>query len=231
VIFIPENRFAKNMTRPVLFFLLICAPVLALCLIYLGWQTASTNLLGWFIAFFGAAFLMGGLIYLPGLIQGQTARRAERNDLSFWLILPGFLVVFYITPLEYLYLPDILPRTVGMQITGLALLAAGIALRVWARRALGSLYSGHVQIQASHHLVKSGPYRYVRHPGYTGFLLMLLGLAIGYSSLIGLAAIPLLFLPGIAYRIQVEETLLAEEYGEDFSIYAQSSSKLIPGIW
>ena len=219
------------MTRSVRLFLYIIGPLLAVLLIYLGWRSAPTNLLGWFIGLFGAAFLIGGAIYLPRLVQSRNARRAERNDLSFWLILPGFLVVFYGAPLEYLYLPRTLPHTLELQILGLVLLAAGVALRVWVRRSIGSLYSGYVQIQTGHHLVQSGPYRYVRHPGYSAFLLMLLGLAVGYSSLIGLAAIPLLFLPGIAYRIKVEETLLAAEYGEAFSAYTRHTRKLIPWIW
>ena len=219
------------MSRPARLFLLVMAPILAVLLIYLGWRSAPTNLLGWFISLFGLAFLIGGVLYLPSLIQAQTPRRAEQNDLSFWLILPGFLVVFFGAPLEYLYLPQTLPRTSALQILGLVLLAAGIALRVWMRRAIGALYSGHVQIQAGHHLVQSGPYRYVRHPGYAAFLLMLLGLAVGFSSLIGLAVIPLLFLPGIAYRIQVEETLLAAEYGAAFSAYTRHTRKLIPFIW
>lgn len=219
------------MTRSARLFLYIFAPILAVLLIYLGWRSTPTNLLGWFIGLFGAAFLIGGVLYLPRLIQAQTPRRAEQNDLSFWLILPGFLVVFYGAPLEYLYLPQSLPRTLVLQILGLLLLAAGVALRVWVRRSIGALYSGHVQIQTGHHLVQSGPYRFVRHPGYSAYLLMLLGLAIGFSSLVGLAAIPLLFLPGIAYRIKVEESLLAAEYGSSFNVYTRRTRKLIPFIW
>lgn len=219
------------MTGPARFFLVVVAPLLAGLLIYLGWRSAPTNWLGWFIGLFGLAFLTGGVIYLPRLIKTQTPRRVEQNDLSFWLILPGFLVVFYGAPLEYLYLPQIIPHTRGFQIAGLALLAAAIALRVWARRALGSLYSGKVHIQTGHRLVQSGPYRCVRHPGYTGFLLMLLGLAVGYSSLIGLAAIPLLFLPAIAYRIRVEERLLSAEFDDEFTAYSQHTCRLIPFIW
>jgi len=196
-----------------------------------GLAQRPTNLLGWFIGLFGLAFLTSGALYLPRLVQSRNARRAERNDLSFWLILPGFLVVFYGAPLEYLYLPQTLPRTSVLQILGLVLLAAGVAMRVWVRRSIGALYSGHVQIQTGHHLVQRGPYRYVRHPGYSAFLLMLLGLAAGYSSLIGLAAIPLFFLPGIVYRIKVEETLLAAEYGEAFNAYTRHTRKLIPYIW
>jgi protein-S-isoprenylcysteine O-methyltransferase Ste14 len=58
---------------------------------------------------------------------------------------------------------------------------------------------------------------------------MTLGVAIGYSSLIGLAAVPVLLLPGLAYRMKVEERLLTEQFGEDYRTYIRKSKKLIPG--
>jgi protein-S-isoprenylcysteine O-methyltransferase Ste14 len=60
---------------------------------------------------------------------------------------------------------------------------------------------------------------------------MALGLCIGYSSLIGLAAIPVLLLPGLAYRMNVEERLLKEQFGDEYRAYARGSKKIIPGVW
>jgi protein-S-isoprenylcysteine O-methyltransferase Ste14 len=130
-----------------------------------------------------------------------------------------------------MYLPAVFPRALGMQIAGLMLILAAVALRMWVRAYIRGLYSGHVEVQAGHRLVQSGPYRFVRHPGYTGFLLMTLGVAISYSSWIGLAAIPLLLLPGLAYRMRVEERLLTGQFGEEYRVYVRRSKKLIPGIW
>jgi protein-S-isoprenylcysteine O-methyltransferase Ste14 len=118
-----------------------------------------------------------------------------------------------------------------MQILGLALLLLGMALRLWTRRAIKGMYSGHVEVVNDHTLVTTGPYRYIRHPGYAGFVLLCLGIAAGYSSLIGLGAIPLLLIPGLAYRMRVEDDLLESHFGEDFRTYAQRVKKLIPGIW
>jgi protein-S-isoprenylcysteine O-methyltransferase Ste14 len=130
-----------------------------------------------------------------------------------------------------MYLPAVLPRLLWMQIAGLVLILAAIALRIWARKHIRGLYSGHVEVQSDHHLVQSGPYRYIRHPGYTGFLLMVLGLVIGYSSWIGLVAILVVLIPGLAYRIKVEEDLLKEHFGEKYQRYAHKTKQLIPGIW
>jgi len=226
------------MSRLAVFFLMIVAPALALFLALLGLETLRSNMLGWLLLVFGVAYPAGGVIYYfirrepfwkPG--GGEGAVLQEKGDRSFWLILPGFLAVFYAPPLEWFYLPASLPRTIWMQMAGLVLILAAVGLRIWARKHIRGLYSGHVEVQADHRLVQSGPYRFVRHPGYGGFVLMALGIAIGYSSLIGLAAIPIMLLPGLAYRIGIEEHLLIEKFGEEYQAYARRSKKLIPGVW
>ncbi len=157
--------------------------------------------------------------------------REETGDRSFWVILPGFLAVFFAPPLEWYYLPEWLPRTIWMQAAGVILVLAAASLRVWARAHIRGLYSGHVQVRKDDRLVRSGPYRIIRHPGYTGFLLMALGIAAGYASWIGLAAVLVLLLPGLAYRLKVEERLLGEQFGEEYRNYAAKTKALIPGVW
>jgi len=226
------------MSRFAVLFLIILAPVLAICLALLGLETLGSNILGWFLLVLGIAYPAGGMIYyfirrepFWKSTGGGGAVGEEIGDRSFWLILPGFLVVFFASPLEWMYLPVFLPRAPGMQIAGLGLILVAVAMHVWARAHLRGQYSGHVEVLAGHRLVQSGPYRFVRHPGYTGFLLMTLGVAIGYSSLIGLVALPVLLLPGLAYRMKVEEHLLNQQFGEEYRVYASRSKKLIPGVW
>lgn len=107
----------------------------------------------------------------------------------------------------------------------------GLSLRVWTRLAIGGMYLGYLRVRVGHVLINEGPYRFVRHPGYTGFILMALGMAVGYSSLIGLLAVPVLLLPGLAYRMRVEERLLMEHFGEQYQLFFNRTKKLIPGIW
>jgi protein-S-isoprenylcysteine O-methyltransferase Ste14 len=228
----------NSMSRIAILFLMLVAPALAIFLALLGLETLRVNFLGWFLLVFGIAYPAGAVIYyfirrepFWRSAGGGEAVRQESGDLSLWLILPGFLSVFFAPPLEWQYLPALLPRSLWLQIAGLALILAALGLRLWARAHIRGLYSGHVEVQAGHRLVQSGPYRFVRHPGYTGFLLMALGLALGYSSWIGLAAIPVLLLPGLAYRMKVEETLLGEQFGEQYREFARKTKRLIPGIW
>jgi len=226
------------MSRVAVFFLMIVAPALAICLALLGLETLQDNLLGWFLLVTGIAYAAGIVISyyvreerfwesrLKGLVTAE-----EQADYSFWFITLGMMAAFYLSPLEYLYIAPLLPRAAWMEASGLGLVILGSVLFVWARRILGEGYSGHISIKQGQELTQSGPYRFIRHPAYLGYLLMALGLALGYSSLAGLAAIPLILIPTAIFRIRVEDKILAEHFGAQFEEYARKTKRLIPGIW
>lgn len=226
------------MSRLAIFFLTVLAPALSIFLALLGLETLRGNVLGWFLLVLGIAYPAGGVIYYfirrepfwKSAGEGEAIGE-ENGDRSFWLILPGFLVVFFAPPLEWMYLPDLIPRLPWMQAAGLGLILSAVALHVWARGHLRRQYSGHVEVLAGHRLVQSGPYHFVRHPGYAGFLLVSLGVCLGYASLIGVLAIPLLLIPGLAYRMAAEEKLLLDHFGEEYLFYAKRTKRLIPLIW
>lgn len=214
--------------------LLISSAYLLVCTLgYLGFITYQHNLTGWFLILTAISYGLGGPFLIWSNLKKKDVVRQESNDRSFWLILPGFLVIYYASPLEYLYLPEILSCThsTWLQILGLAMIAVSLLIHGWARMALKGLYSGRVWVKSGHTLVQHGPYHFLRHPAYAAYLLMSLGIAVGYSSLISLLAIPLLLLPGLIYRINVEEKLLIAEFGEDYILYTRHTKRLIPGIW
>ncbi len=226
------------MSRRAVFFLLFLAPAFALVLALLGLETAPKNLLGWLLLAFGVAYPAGTIIQFwirrESFWQSKEGGRAiaeETGDKSFWLILPGMFAAFFAPPLEYIYLPALLPRSGWMQMIGLALILFGVGLRIWTRATIKGQYSGHVQLTASHRLVQSGPYRYIRHPGYAGYFLLALGICLGYSSLIGLVAIPILMMPGFAYRMNLEDSLLARSFGDQFEAYTRRTWRILPGVW
>ncbi|MEX2160951.1 MAG: isoprenylcysteine carboxylmethyltransferase family protein [Anaerolineales bacterium] len=226
------------MSRPAVLFLVIFTPILAILLALLGVMTIPENTLGWFL-------LLTGLIYSLGLIVIYWKRRErfwepeidgektgeELGDRSFWLIAAAMMAAFYFSPLEYIYFAGSLPRGSFLQYTGLSLILLGAALFVWALRTLGSSFSGHVSVKRGQELVRSGPYKHIRHPTYTGYLLMALGISLGYSSLAGLASVLLFLVPSVVYRLQVEEKLLASRFGEKYLDYKIKTKKLIPGLW
>lgn len=114
---------------------------------------------------------------------------------------------------------------------GLVMMWLGIALREWAVWTLGRYFTVVVRVVENQEVVDSGPYRWVRHPSYTGLLLTLVGLgaALGnWFSLLALATLPSV---GMVIRIRVEERALLAALGEPYRQYARRHSRLVPGLW
>jgi protein-S-isoprenylcysteine O-methyltransferase Ste14 len=219
------------MDNAIRIFLLVIGNALALLLALLALETTPTNFLGWFLFALGIAYGAGGVIYLWRNRSSADSVRSEPHNRSFWWILPGFLVIFFAPPLEFLHLPVSLPRGIGMELAGLIIILLGLVLRAWTRLTIGAMYSGYLRVKVGHMLVTDGPYRFIRYPGYAGFVIIASGLAVGYSSLIGLMAIPMLLIPGLAFRMRAEERLLSEVFRDDYWAYARKVKKLIPGVW
>ena len=113
---------------------------------------------------------------------------------------------------------------------GVVLFGLGSALVFWSGIALGRLYSGDVTLQENHHLVTSGPYRYIRHPRYTGGILLGFGLSLTFNSWIGLVA-SVAFIGIILLRIRDEEALMREEFGREWEVYCEHTWRLMPFIY
>jgi len=109
----------------------------------------------------------------------------------------------------------------------LALVIVGLAFGVWARSILGSNWSGTVTVKVDHELVQSGPYRWIRHPIYTGLLAAVLGSGLAAGRLYGLIAFPLILI-SIVWKLRVEERWMGAEFGERYERYRRSSWALIP---
>jgi protein-S-isoprenylcysteine O-methyltransferase Ste14 len=120
-----------------------------------------------------------------------------------------------------------LPMSAAVYWTGVALVAAGIAVMVWARRHLAGNWSGQVTLKHDHELIRTGPYRLVRHPIYTGLLAAILGTAIAFGKGRDLAAFLFIAL-GVGLKIRLEERLLAETFAQDHARYRAEVPALIP---
>lgn len=114
-------------------------------------------------------------------------------------------------------------------VAGLVLMGSGLTLRWWAVAALGSNFSVEVGIQPEQELIAVGPYRWVRHPSYTGSLLTIIGVGICCANWIAVAALALPFV-GYGYRIHVEEQALLLRFGEAYRGYMRATKRLLPGL-
>lgn len=116
-------------------------------------------------------------------------------------------------------------------VVGILLIAAGVALRAWSIATLGRFFQYQIQIQAEHRVVEGGPYRYVRHPSYTGIALVLLGIALASGDVVSLAAVAALGGIGLAVRIRAEERQLTDALGAQYERFAARRKRLVPGVW
>ena len=121
----------------------------------------------------------------------------------------------------------ILPPSAVWFWLGLALVVLGLAFSVAARVWLGNNWSGMVTLKQDHELIRSGPYRWVRHPIYTGLLLAILGSAIALGEWRGLVA---LVLVAVAFlrKVAIEERFLTQQFGAAYARYRAEVPALVP---
>ena len=175
-----------------------------------------------FFALSGAALFAGG-----NLSPGEREDRGNR-----WVIgalgLIGLLAA---------YLPAYTDRTEfwtldgdAIRWLGVALFAAGGALRIWPVFVLGRRFSGLVAIQPGHTLVTSGVYGVIRHPSYLGLFVNSVGWGLAFRSVVGVL-LAALTIPPLLARIRAEETLLRAQFGAEYDAYRARTSRLVPWLF
>lgn len=112
---------------------------------------------------------------------------------------------------------------------GAVLTCVGAAVAMWARWNLGRNWSDKVVLKVDHELIRSGPYRYLRHPIYTGVLLAVAGTALEIGELRGILAFIVL---GTNYYVKAtrEEKILAENFGDAFAEHKRETGFFLPGL-
>jgi protein-S-isoprenylcysteine O-methyltransferase Ste14 len=116
-------------------------------------------------------------------------------------------------------------------VAGIALIVLGVALRAWSIATLGRFFQYQIEVQSDHRVVTDGPYRYVRHPSYTGFALVLVGIALATGDVLSLAVVVVLVGAGLAVRIRAEERQLADALGAQYEDFAARRKRLVPRVW
>jgi protein-S-isoprenylcysteine O-methyltransferase Ste14 len=111
----------------------------------------------------------------------------------------------------------------------LVFVVSGVMLAIWSRVLLGRNWSSVVQIKRDHELVEAGPYRYIRHPIYTGILLAFIGSAIQVGDVRGIFAV-LIVLISFWRKLRMEERMLGETFGASYAAYRRRTKALVPGV-
>lgn len=191
---------------------------------------------------FGAFFSHGALIALAivlfalsitAVFAGGNLSPGLREDRGNRWVIAAIAVIGLLD----IYLPAYTDRNEFWTIDGdavrwlgVALFAAGGALRLWPVFVLGHRFSGLVAIQPGHTLVTNGVYSVIRHPSYLGLLVNSLGWGLAFRAGVGVLLSALIILPLLA-RIHAEERLLHAQFGAEYDAYRARTSRLIPGFY
>lgn len=116
-------------------------------------------------------------------------------------------------------------------VLGLAVIAFGIALRLWSVVVLGRYFTVAVQVSQDQPVVDRGPYRILRHPSYTGLLCVCLGFGIALGNWLAIVVAVVPALAAIVVRIRVEERMLLTRIGTPYREFCATRSRLIPHVW
>jgi protein-S-isoprenylcysteine O-methyltransferase Ste14 len=123
----------------------------------------------------------------------------------------------------------ILPRDRWIADLGIVITAAGLLFAIWARAYLGTNWSGTVTVKVGHQLIRTGPYRWVRHPIYSGMILALIGTAINRGQLRGAIAVVLLWI-GFTMKSRIEERFMTATFGPEYEEYRRTTGGIVPQL-
>jgi protein-S-isoprenylcysteine O-methyltransferase len=123
------------------------------------------------------------------------------------------------------------PYPHGFYLFGFIAFLCGLALRWYSIGYLGRYFTVDVSISAKHELIDSGPYRYIRHPSYTGALLAFAGLGFCFGNWWSIFFLTAPIIGAFLWRIRIEERALTEALGEDYRAYMQRTKALVPWIY
>ncbi|MBM2616627.1 isoprenylcysteine carboxylmethyltransferase family protein [Actinoplanes sp. LDG1-06] len=115
--------------------------------------------------------------------------------------------------------------------SGMTIGLLGLLLRWWSFATLGRFFTVVVRVGQDQPVVDRGPYRWLRHPSYTGLLLVFAGAGPAFGNWLGAAASVSLILLALIYRIRIEESALTAAVGDRYTAFAATRARLIPYVW
>jgi len=181
-----------------------------------------------YLALFGA-WLVSSVVTIIRMraVTGLAARdRGFVGRALLVLFLTNFLAIACLK-----YFPRATFATQFTSIIGLVLMGLGLAVRSWAIVHLGRFFTVNVAVAADQTIVDTGPYRSVRHPSYTGLLLLAVGLGLCFGNYVSVLVLVGPMIGMMLKRIRVEEEALAVTLGTAYREYMARTKRLIPGIY
>ena len=166
---------------------------------------------------------------LAALFTKRTVyHQSGARNLSYMLpIVLGWYLVFRGYRFGSPFNLHLIPQTEAILVAAALFCLAGVGLCLWARAVLGRNWSGTVTLKENHELIVRGPYQFVRHPIYTGLLIMILGTWMEQAHLAGLIGFVLVFI-SLWIKSSGEEELMLQQFPDQYPAYRQRVKRIIP---
>jgi protein-S-isoprenylcysteine O-methyltransferase Ste14 len=177
-----------------------------------------------------ALWVLFGVYWLVSAFKRKKTKQRESWSQRFRYSVPLLVALYLLSRPEARYGwlgARFVPASDAVEWVGVVLTAAGVAIAFWARWHLGANWSGVVTLKEGHELIRTGPYRTIRHPIYTGILLALLGTAVAVGEVRGLLALAIAWL-SFYIKARREESLLTQEFGPGFAEHRRQTGMFLP---
>ena len=184
------------------------------------------------IIIIAVSYLYGFLEVFINIRQKSKSRvTASRDKGSLWwlygLITLGYALSFAIgaTKIGRIYHWNTLFAV------GMALFGIGLMIRIHSLLTLKQYFTYSVAKVENHKIIETGLYKFIRHPGYLGQLMIFLGISISVSNWFSILLMMIPISIGYLYRMRIEEKFISEQLGEDYLIYQKHTKKIIPLLY
>jgi protein-S-isoprenylcysteine O-methyltransferase Ste14 len=190
-------------------------------------RDSTAQALGWT----SLAILAVGELPQTWRTRGSYGARTDRGSYWVWFFFWALGISLAYEAAEHVRALSLSGGEWWPVVVGLVLFWTGVAIRWWAVLTLGRFFKLTVVVEEGQRVIRSGPYRYVRHPAYLGAMLLVLGIGVAFDNVLSILACLVFPLLGVLRRIKVEEDALCRSLGPSYRDYAARTPRLIPGLW
>ena len=161
--------------------------------------------------------------------RSRAAAPTDRGTSRRIMLTFGFNLLAFVLSPALSPVTGTLPSAVSW--LGIGVMAAGIALRIWSMLVLGRFFTRTLRVGPDQVVVRAGPYRLIRHPGYLGDIAMWIGAGLAGGSIVSAALIAVATLVTYRQRIDAEEAMLLDAFGDRYREYVRQTWRLLPLLY
>ena len=177
--------------------------------------------------------ISAGVLWLsqPGFSKQDMNSNKQNDKLSILLILISSSVSVFSSVIEWAYFTPDKSQINSVTVIGIIFLVIGICFRVWSINVLGKNFTATVKITKEHELIKTGPYKLIRHPSYLGAFIAIIGCPVFLNNTYTIFISCVAMMIAYYFRINVEEKTLSNHFGKYYEDYKKNTYRLLPLIW